>query len=190
MNYFAFSALVIAITSFILGLWVLIKNIKGRVNLTFALLTLAVIVWSGGYFFWQIAEDAASALFYSRLLMAGAVFIPPTFLHFVLEFIKQADKRRNFVIFSYLIFLIFFIFNFTSYFVVRVEPILFFPFWPIPGIAYHIFLALWLLYMLHSLSFIQGLEKFKRGTLFPDKVHFMGFLYRINRWYNKLFFMV
>ena len=150
MNYYAFSALFNATTSLLLGLFVFNKNRKGKTNIAFALFALSVIIWSIGYYFWQTSNDATSALFFTRLLMAGAVFIPATYLHFVLALIGKLKEMGKLLIISYLVFFVFFLFNFTSLFINRVEPLLTFPFWPRPGMAFHVFLAIWVLLVIYA----------------------------------------
>ncbi len=92
---------------------------------------------------WQIARDTQLALFWSRFLMAGAIFIPVFYLHFVILFLELVEKYKKLLKISYGIFIFFFFTNFTSYFVKNVEPTLIFPFWPKPGILDHPFLIIW-----------------------------------------------
>lgn len=83
--------------------------------------------------------------------MTGAIFVPVTYLHFVLALLDELPRRKRFLIFSYLVFSIFFLLDFTPLFVTGVQPELSFPFWPKPGIAYHFFLAVWFFYMLYCI---------------------------------------
>ena len=149
MNLFAISGLINAISVFILGSIVYFKNRKGQINIRYAIFCFFVGFWSFCYFFWQISQDKNSALLWSRVLMIGAIFIPVCFLHFVLLLLDLYKKDRRIVNIGYLIFLFFFILNFTPWFVNDVKPKMFFKFWPEPGPAFTIFLVIWLWYCLY-----------------------------------------
>jgi signal transduction histidine kinase len=149
MNIFALSGLINAISVSILGGFVYIKNKSSEINRRYALFCFFVAFWSYNYFFWQIAKDAKTALFFSRSLMAGAIFIPICFLHFVLILLNLVEQKKKNLIFGYFIFSVFFILNFTHYFVKGVAPKLFFPFWPEAGIVFGPFLVIWLWYCLY-----------------------------------------
>ena len=87
MEIYSLTALITAITSFVLGIFVYFKNKKAPINKTFALFAFAVFFWSFSYFLWQIAKDPQSALFWSRSLILGAIFIPIFYFHFVIYFL-------------------------------------------------------------------------------------------------------
>lgn len=177
MNFYAFSAIFIASTTFILGIIVYVKNRKGAVNKAFSYFAFCVFFWSAAYYFWQTASNATSALFYCRLLMAGAIFIPVTYLHFVLVLIKKADKKRNFLIVSYCLFFIFLLTDLTPLFVNRVEPLLNFSFWPRPGVAFHLFLSSWFAYVCYTTYLLYTAYKSSIG-LIRDQVKYVlwGFI--------------
>ena len=146
MEFYAITALINAIVSSILGPFVYFKGRKQLINQIFALFCLTVAIWSYSYFIWQISTTPQAALFWSRALMAGAIFIPVVYCHFILALIKQIKKYKKYLIFGYLIFTLFFLANFTPLFVKSVTPQLNFLFWPNPGILYHPFLLIWLFY--------------------------------------------
>ena len=154
MGFYALTGLINAITSSILGPFIYLKNRKQLTNKLFALFCLSVAVWSYSYFFWQISTTEKTALFWSRLLMAGAIFIPITYLHFVLSWIQKIKEKKKYLFFGYLFFLFFFFSNLTSFFVKSVSPKLYFPFWPNPGILYHPFLLLWIFYVVYVIYFL------------------------------------
>jgi hypothetical protein len=74
--------------------------------------------------------------------MAGAIFIPVAYLHFITVFLNY--KKKLLLIISYSLGLVFLCFDFTNLFVAKVETVYSFTFWPKPGIMYHPFLILWL----------------------------------------------
>lgn len=164
MNFYAVSALINLLTSFLLAIFVLYKNVRGRVNIAFALFAGSASIWSFGYFMWQISNQASTALFWSRMLMAGAIFIPVTYFHFVLAVIGLLNKKkRNFLTLSYVLFFLFLLLNFTPYFVSHVEKIYSFNFWPVPGPTYHFFLVIWFLYVIYSSYLLYLKYKTSKG---------------------------
>jgi signal transduction histidine kinase len=82
--------------------------------------------------------------------MAFAIFIPVSYLHFVYALVDLIDKRRKFLIFSYVLFSLFLLGDFTPYFISHVEPLLKFKFWPIAGPLYTLFLLVWFFYVVYS----------------------------------------
>ncbi|MDX9892968.1 MAG: ATP-binding protein [Patescibacteria group bacterium] len=162
---YALSALINALTSLILGTFVVVKNFRNKVNLTFGLFAFSVAFWSIGYYLWQMSGTSEIALFWCRVLMAGAIFIPIFYFHFVLALIGLLEKKRLVLVVGYVIFISFFFLNFTSFFVNRVEPRLYFKFWPLPGPAYHGFLILWFLYVAYSTYLLYQKYKNSSGTI-------------------------
>jgi len=102
MNFYAISALVNVVTSIVLGVLVLLENPRNRVNQLFFLFTLAVATWGYAYFSWQIANDPSTALFWVHVLMAGAIFIPFLYFHFVARFLNLQHALRWFVGIGYI----------------------------------------------------------------------------------------
>jgi len=150
MLFYAIAALINAIASTILGLFVYFKNKKEILNRTFALFCLSIAVWSYAYFLWQISTTSETALFWSKALMVGAIFLPVTYFHFITVFLSVYQKEKKLLILGYLLAFIFLILNFTPLFVKSVEPTLSFPYWPKPGIAYHPFLLMFFGYAVYS----------------------------------------
>jgi signal transduction histidine kinase len=163
MDFYAVSALINAFTSSILGLVILFKNPKGRTNVGFFLFAMSVFCWSLPYYFWQISTNGEDALFLTRLLMMGAIFIPVADLHFVYSVTNLIEKRKKFLIFSYFLFFCFFISNFTPYFVSHVEPLLNFQFWPIAGPFFSLYLILWVFYAYYAAYVLFKAYKKSKG---------------------------
>ncbi len=93
---------------------------------------------------WQISKDAATALFWARALMYGAIFTSVSYFHLVLVYLGL-DKRslyRIILVAFYAVTALFLVANTTPYFVASVGPQLFFKFWPAPGLLYTPFLVM------------------------------------------------
>ncbi len=146
MNLYAISALVNVATSIVLGFLILFADRRNRANQMFSLFALAVAVWGYAYFLWQIAGDPASAMFWVRMLMAGAIFIPFFYFHFIVRFLDLLRPLRWLVVAGYLIALFFSVVNWTPLFVASVSAQSGFPFWPAAGPLFLPFLAVWVAY--------------------------------------------
>jgi len=192
MNFYTISAFINALTSFILGCFIYSKDRKSKINQSFALFCFSVFFWSFGYYFWQLSRDETNALFWSRFLMGGAIFIPIFYLHFVLYFLNIYEQKKRILLFGYFIFIIFFFLNFTSYFVQEVAPEPFFPFWPKPGITFHYFLIFWLFYVGYSTYLLIKGYKESKGIkrlqisyiLFGMTIGFLGGSINYLPWYG------
>ncbi|MGB9598585.1 MAG: histidine kinase N-terminal 7TM domain-containing protein, partial [Minisyncoccales bacterium] len=181
MILYAFSGLINALFSTFFGFLVYFKDKKSKVNQSFFRFCFAVALWSYGYFFWQLSSGPESALFWSRVLMMGSIFIPSTFFHFVINFLKIFEKEKRKLILAYLLSFFFFIFIFTPLFVAKVEPILSFPYWPKPGIFFHFFHLMFISFTFYFWYLLLRSEKEAKG-IFKKQIHyvllgsFIGFL--------------
>ncbi|MBN1794708.1 MAG: GAF domain-containing protein [Candidatus Omnitrophica bacterium] len=131
-----------------MGIFVFIKNRKRAQYVIYVLFCFSIAVWSFFYYAWQIADNADTALFCTRGLMAGAIFIPIFYLHHILALLGQHRKQRKLVRSGYIFGCIFLLSDFTPFFITGVSPKLIFPFWPNPGTLYHIFLPIWASYVI------------------------------------------
>lgn len=150
MLYFSFSALINALTSLFAGIIVLSKNFKSELNRSFAFFAFSVSFWSSGYFLWQISTDSHWALFWCRVLMMGAIFIPSTFYHFCVSLIHKNLFYRTSIKFFYFLSVIFLLLNFTPLFVEGVVPRMYFPYWPEPGMFFIPFLCEFIMLAIYS----------------------------------------
>jgi len=192
ISSYAYSGLINAIVSLLFGLIVYFGNKKAELNKKFLIMCSSVFAWSIAYFFWQISDNAETALFWSKALMVGAIFIPVTYFHFVLVFLNKLKENRKLLIFIYILSFIFLFLDFTPLFVKNVEAIPIFPYWPKAGIAYGPFVFMfvvlgiycWYL-MFKSLKKSTGTEKLQIkyvfiGTLIGYSVGITNYFL----WYN------
>ena len=149
MNFYAASALVNVITSIVLGALILLADKRNRINQLFALFAAAVAVWGYAYFAWQIADEPTTALTYVHLLMAGAIFIPFFYFHFIVRFLGLQYPLRWVVRIGYGAALFFSVVNWSPLFVASVGASDGFSFWPSAGPLFSPFLAVWVLYAMY-----------------------------------------
>ena len=144
--YAIISSFINTILSAGLGIFVFLKDPKKSRNISFALFSVAVFVWSLFYFLWQISNTAENALFFSKLLMVGASFIPLTHIAFIYALTDSIKKNRVILsIFFALSLFISILCLFDNSVVKEVAPVGGFKFWPIAGNFFWLFIIVWLL---------------------------------------------
>ena len=192
LYYYPLSALINALASTVVCIVAIRKNFRSELNRTFSFFSFSVAFWSYCYFFWQISTDYESALFWSRALMAGAIFIPSTFLHFSLTVVDRRAKYLKVIRFWYLVSLAFLISDFTPYFISDVKQRLEFRFWPSPGFFYAPFLLMFagLTIYAHILMFkryrmLSGVERNRIKYVFlGTAIGFLGGSTNYLLWYD------
>jgi len=123
--------------SFLLGIFVYLKNKTSNVNKVAMFLNFGVALWCWSLFGRELSLEKTAALFFIRLSYVGVISIPVIFLHFTASFLKQVNYKLILPI--YALGLIFQIFNFTPLFVKDAGPILSFRYYGIPGVIYPFF---------------------------------------------------
>ena len=101
MNPFAFSGLIIAITSIAVGFFVFLRDPKRKLYIFWLLFTLSVAGWGVFNIFLASLKEKDFSLILWRLAFACSItWIPTLFLHFVYEFCQI--KKRLVLYFAYL----------------------------------------------------------------------------------------
>jgi K+-sensing histidine kinase KdpD len=144
MSFWALSGLINGVTSSLLGVAVYTRKRRSKLNITFGLFCLSISVWSYSYFLWLISKDAVSALFWSRALMAGAIFIPVCYMHHIFSLLRIYRQKKKIVRYGYIFGFISLLLNFTPLFVKSVSPKMWFQYWPNAGLLFYPFLSIWL----------------------------------------------
>jgi len=142
MIFYPITAIINALTSITVCVIALTRNPRSQLNRSFSYFAFSVAFWSYCYFLWQISNNANSALFWCRVLMAGAIFIPSTFFHFVCVFLGIFDRKKSIIVYSYVASLIFFLSDFTPLFIPSVSQKLIFKYFENFGPMYHPFLIM------------------------------------------------
>lgn len=175
MTYYSISALFIAFVSLLLGLFVLYKDHKKRVNKYLSLWCVVVFVWSFFYFLWQISTDSEDALMYTRLLMFGAIWVPVVFFKVAIIFLKIEKEKRFIYYISAFFAAIYSLLLATPLMVARVEPSMGFLFWPKPGPVFHIFLFMFIGLILYSVYLTWDEYKKEKSELRKSQIKLMLF---------------
>ena len=91
--------LIITVINFILGVTIILKGIKNKVNISFFFVILSIIFWAisnylGDYFAESVKNEFFSTLF-TRLAYTAATLIAVLFLYFVLIFPREKIKTSK-----------------------------------------------------------------------------------------------
>ncbi|MBF0486191.1 MAG: GAF domain-containing protein [Candidatus Omnitrophica bacterium] len=165
MNWWAGGSFVNLITSLFLGVLVFVQNPRNKKNYTFGFFCLVTVVWSFSYVIWQMAKDYDTALFWSRALMVGGIFVPICYFHHVICLVEKQKKLRWFIISIYIFGFISLLADFTSFFVSGVSSRELFLYWPDPGILFYPFIVIWFLLCIGETIFIFYHFRLAKGVL-------------------------
>ncbi|MDH5744865.1 MAG: ATP-binding protein [Candidatus Aminicenantes bacterium] len=102
MNTYSLPPLISSILFLIIGGFCFLKKRKSTVSLTFALLCLATFWWQFSWFILFNTTNERSASYIVKFGYTGIIFIPITFFHFFVSFLK-AEKDKWLVFVSYII---------------------------------------------------------------------------------------
>ena len=163
MELFAISGLLNGLAAIGLASFIYFRSPKDPRHWTFGLFGISTAIWSFGYFAWQISDSEIYALFYLRLLMAGAIFIPITFLHHVLYLLQKEIPWKNVIKWNYMVGGLFLAFDATPLYIQSVRPISLFPYWGVPGIAFHFCLVWWIALVVVAHVLLGQAYRKKRG---------------------------
>lgn len=136
MNSYALASLIIALLSFLLGLFVFLKNRKNLINRAYLDLMFSISLWSFGLNKVFLSTAEKTALFWCHFLYIGSIFIPISFLIFVFKFLDLQGKNKYLIRLLYFAGAVFVSLSFTTFFIKGVEQKLNFVYWAKPGIAY------------------------------------------------------
>src|SRR3989338_9682133 len=87
---FAFAG---ASVSLLFGIYVIHKNPKRKINITFFGLLLVTSFWLFSYAKWQTTNNAVDALLWLKILMVGAIYTYPLLVHFVNAFAHSVGTK-------------------------------------------------------------------------------------------------
>lgn len=146
---FAYTGLVNFVTSFGLGVFLLVAKYRSHLCRAFALFCFSVGYWSINYFWWLSESKPEMALYFIRQAMLGSMFIPITYTYFTYQLI---GKKDFYWIHSVNLVLVFFFtsFSMSPLFISSLGQRLSFKFWPVPGPIFHIFLAYFAVNVLYA----------------------------------------
>jgi HD-GYP domain-containing protein (c-di-GMP phosphodiesterase class II) len=195
MTFLALTGFINASASFILGLFVYVNNRSASLNKAYLNLNLSIVLFSIGYFFWQINTKVSLQIFWFKLLMIGVILINPAFLHFVFSLTNKLKAERRILVTCYVINAIFIILNITGFFYLDFVFKYNFGLWPIPNLFFHIYLFFWFFQVFYGFYYLLiGLKNNTGKKLSQIKycalaggIGFIGGLSNWPIWYNIYF---
>ncbi|MEW6482482.1 MAG: ATP-binding protein [bacterium] len=108
----------------LLGLFVLSREGKDKTKKTFCYWTISMAIWNFMDFGLSLFTNPQSALKWAQIMIIGVFFIPSTFYHFVVSFLKEGGRRRYYLIpIGYIISLTFIPTSLSGFLVSGVTPL-------------------------------------------------------------------
>jgi hypothetical protein len=165
VQFFAINGLINAIAALFLAVYLSVRCRGQNICFTTMLLSLAMCIWSLGYWLWLSSSNFYDALFFSRILSIGSTLIPIFLVHWVIIFLKKEYSQRIFLKLGYVITFIFLLFGFSRYFIAGVEQVGVFPFWPQAGFLYTLYISISYIGFLGYGLFLLGKHYLKENGL-------------------------
>ncbi|MBL7021873.1 GAF domain-containing protein [Patescibacteria group bacterium] len=102
-----------------LGFFILLKNIKSKLNIVFFFLSLTVTIWLIGTYKLFIGLTEPEIIFWDKFVYIGICMMPALFYHFSVLFTKNKKSRQS-ILLTYIVGIFFVIMLKTEYFVADV----------------------------------------------------------------------
>ncbi len=154
IDYFLFSELLNAVTSSLTFLLIIFNNVKTKTNQYFAFYTLCVAFWGIFQFLSLSSNNKDEALFYMRMCLSFAVFIPASFFHFSTHLTETYDQYSKIIKIFYSISFLTLLFAFSPFFIQDEELKLYGYYWPQGGPLFFFYFLQYLIYIVLSLFLI------------------------------------
>ena len=138
LEIFAISGFVNGLVTLGLGVFIIFHNWRDKLNRLYFLIVLATGLWSFSYWQWLSSNNPTDAIFWVRMLSIGSILIPVFYFHWIVSLLKIEKIQKTAVRLVYILGLLFISISFSNLFITNVTQKLFFPFWPNPGILYHL----------------------------------------------------
>lgn len=153
LNQYFIALLTTSVTHAALSCFVYLRGRDRLTNITYALYSAAIAVWSGGEAFAITSDSYANALFLWRLNHVGVVFIPIFFVHFVMSLYSKTDyaKHRTVIFLSYLAGITFLFLNLSGILIRDVEQKFDFHYFINSTGMYPFFFSLWVAWAIYGL---------------------------------------
>src|SRR3989344_4926594 len=92
MNLFSLTSLIIFFSSIVFGITIYAGNRKSKINRSWLILSITIASWGLSLYGVTSAESAHTALLWQYLLDVSAIFIPVSFLYFILIFTNFSER--------------------------------------------------------------------------------------------------
>jgi len=152
MTYFALCGLIGFFTGITCSAFILFHKPRTALKILWSLYSLGISFWGFGFFHLCTATNYDAALFWSRMLDLGAIFIPLFFFHIVVLLTSTFEQYKKTVIIYYLIFVCYFLIALClpEYFIPSVSAKLNFLFYPNAAPVFYFFPFLFFYTLIHG----------------------------------------
>ncbi len=161
-TYLTISAFMNFAAGLLLAFAVMLRERRSELHRRFGLFTLSVGAWSAAYVMWQLSGDRDRALFFARLLMLPAYFVPVLYLHFVVLLCGETARLR--LRLAYGCAVGFTCLDFTPLMVTTVVKQMEFPFWPQAGPLFIAYLLLFAACTVQAVMLMLGQLRVSAGA--------------------------
>lgn len=165
---YAISQLLSGILFLLLGLFVLTRNPKNKIYITFFIFCLSLATWAINYYFWiATSQNVSLSFLFFKLLMMGAIFIHMTHFHAVLHLFNLVKKFLKPLVIGYMLSGFFTYLNFSNMLYSNfAQKKLFFTNWPDANIFTTSFLIIEIFYMtLSTFIIFKQLFRFNKPAV-------------------------
>jgi len=86
-------SLISSIFVFVLGIFVVSKNIKSKINILFGFFCFGTVFWLFGTYLMLSSKTDEAAMFWDRLIYIGGILTPVLIYHFGRVFLEREKKK-------------------------------------------------------------------------------------------------
>jgi len=177
VTIFVISSLSAFVVNTGMAIFVYLKNRKVARNQLFSLLCVMIGTWCLYPTIMASNLDAHSLLFFIRIIYLFAIFCPSIYLHFILEILGEAKRKKHILFPSYLFSLTFASLGFRDWFIAGITSSNVYKYSIVPGPLYTIYVSVFTVMIIYG--FYVLLDKYRIWSGFKKnqcKYLFIGFL--------------
>ena len=174
MNIFILPPLICSIFALGLGVFVLLKNMRSPINQILSLLCFETFHWQLCWFISYFLTGTSAKDLIIRIAFSVIIFIPFTYYHFAVLFLKLSPKT-NYVKLSYLLGTFFLLFLWSSSLFIEGFRDFWWGYYPKAGFLFSVYLIVVFFFITRALVLIlQAARKKHQITIDQNKIKFMA----------------
>jgi PAS domain S-box-containing protein len=177
VTIFVIASLAAFVVNLSMAIFVYLKNRKVARNKLFSLLCVMIGTWCLYPTIMASNLDAHSMLFLIRIIYLFAIFCPSIYLHFILELLGEAKRKKHILFPCYLFSLTFVSLGFRDWFIAGITSSNVYKYIIVPGPLYTVYVSVFAAMIIYG--FYVLLDKYKIWSGFKKnqcKYLFIGFL--------------
>jgi two-component system NtrC family sensor kinase len=177
VTIFVISSLVAFVLNVSMAIFVYLKNRKVARNQLFCLLCVTIGTWCLYPTIVSSNFDAHSVVFFIRIIYLFAILCPSIYLHFILEILGEAKRKKYILFLSYLFSFTFLSLGFRDWFIAGITSSNVYKYIIVPGPLYTVYVSAFAVTIIYG--FYVLLDKYRIWSGFKRnqcKYLFIGFL--------------